>query len=80
MSNERTGIDGIDKILEWIDDCDRAEIAHQKRLIMRLNKAEILCLAKHYKIKDTRFYTAPGDWKFGGKEELAGEIAERMLA
>jgi len=51
----------------------------QKKLLMRLNKAELLVLAKHYAIKHPEDYTAPRDWKFGGKEDLAGLIAEKMV-
>ncbi len=67
---------------EWwfrtLDEADRTAIAQQRRLLMRLNRAELVVLANHYGIKNVTDYTAPHDWKFGGKEELAGEIAERM--
>jgi hypothetical protein len=71
--------DGFDRMLEMQDRIEREAIDRQKRLLMKLNRADLLCLAKHYEIKDAHYYAEPGDWRFGGKEELAGEIAERMM-
>lgn len=62
----------------WIGRAERTALDRQKRLLMKLKKAELLVLARHFEIKDTQFYVEPGDWQHGGKEELAGEIAERM--
>jgi len=71
--------DGVDRILDLMDEADRTAIAKQKALLMRLNRAELVVLANHYGIKNVTDYTAPHDWKFGGKEELACEIAEHMI-
>ena len=70
---------GLDRMLELEDQAERRVIDKQKWLLMRLNKADLLVLAKHYKIAHPEHYTAPHDWKFGGKEELCGELAEKMV-
>lgn len=59
---------------------DLEAVQKQTALLMKLNKAELLCLAKHYGIRGVQFFTGPGEWRDGGKEELAMEIAEKMLA
>ena len=71
--------DGVDRILDIMDEADRRALAQQKTLLMRLSRAELVVLANHYGIKNVTDYTAPHDWKFGGKEELAGEVAEHMI-
>ncbi len=68
----------LERYLQMIHEEERGVIEAQKRLLMRLNKQELIVLAKHYKIADVHFYTEPGEWAHGGKEELAGEIAEKM--
>jgi len=76
---EDDALDVLDRMLEMEDRIEREAIEKQKRLLMRLNRAELLCLAKHYEIKNPHYYADPGDWKYGGKESLAEEIAERMV-
>lgn len=71
--------DGIDRLLDLEHRSERRAINQQKRLLMKLNRAELIVLARHFGIKNIEFYIEPRDWKFGGKEELAGEIAEIMV-
>jgi len=70
---------GLDQLLEMEHRLECQLIDAQKKFLMRLNKAELLVLAKHYAIKHPADYTAPRDWQFGGKDELAGMIAEKMV-
>jgi gentisate 1,2-dioxygenase len=65
--------------MRWLDDANRLALDRQKALLMKLNKGELVVLANHFKIKHPEDYTAPHHWKYGGKEELAGEIAEIMV-
>jgi hypothetical protein len=63
----------------WLVQIELAGIAKQKMLLMRLNKADLLVLAKHYKIAMPEIFVEPHEYKHGGKEELCLEIAEKML-
>jgi hypothetical protein len=77
QDNDQAG--GLDRLLEMEHQLECQVIDAQKKLLMRLNKAELLVLAKHYAIKHPEDYTAAREWQFGGKEELAGEIAAKMV-
>jgi len=71
--------DGFDRLLEWEHRSHMTAVLKQSALLQRLNKAEILCLARHFKLKNPEWYAEAGDWKYGGKIDLCNEIAEIMV-
>jgi hypothetical protein len=65
----------------WLDALSRRQIAAQKKLLMRLNRAELRVLADHYKMPASlvRWCFEPHDYRHGGKEEICEEIAQIMV-
>ena len=57
----------------------RVAVVRQKILLMRLDRDELIGLAKHFGIKARDQYTLRRDWNFGGKDELCGQLAARMI-
>ena len=68
-------MDDLDAFERMCMELDHRRIEKQKKLLMRLNKAELFVLAKHYKLKPEYFTDG---WQGGGKAELCLEIAELM--
>lgn len=79
VTDEELGLFEEEQVFKFQDQVYRRALENQAWLLRKLNRADLVCLAKHFKIKDVRFYTEPGDWQHGGKEELVLEIASIMV-
>lgn len=66
-----------------LDELERADLDLELHVhsaivarVMKLNKAELLTLAKHYRLGNLDLYR--DGWQSGGKLDLCHELAERM--